>query len=175
MALIVEDGTGLSTAESYISVANADAYFTDRGNTVWTALTTQAKEQALRAATDYMASVYTGRWAGRRTTTTQALDWPRSFVVNKDAPGYYGTSPSYYPFNAVPTAVARACAELAVRASAGSLLADQGAQVTSETVGPISVTYADGARQSIAYKAVDGMLTPYLKGGGAGQIPVSRA
>ncbi len=35
MSLIVEDGTGLSTAESYISVADATTYHTDRGNATW--------------------------------------------------------------------------------------------------------------------------------------------
>lgn len=35
MALITEDGTGLSTAESYISVADAGIYHTARGNASW--------------------------------------------------------------------------------------------------------------------------------------------
>jgi hypothetical protein len=33
--LTVEDGTGLSNADSYVSVATADAYFTARGNKSW--------------------------------------------------------------------------------------------------------------------------------------------
>ena len=35
MALEVEDGTGKSTAESYISVADATTYHTARGNSTW--------------------------------------------------------------------------------------------------------------------------------------------
>ena len=35
MSLIVEDGTGLSTAESFISVADATTFHTDRGNSAW--------------------------------------------------------------------------------------------------------------------------------------------
>jgi len=35
MALVTEDGTGLSTAESYISVADATTYHTARGNSSW--------------------------------------------------------------------------------------------------------------------------------------------
>jgi len=35
MALVTEDGTGLSTAESYISVADATTYHTARGNSTW--------------------------------------------------------------------------------------------------------------------------------------------
>jgi hypothetical protein len=168
MALIVEDGTGKADAESYISVADADTYFAARANATWAALLTAAKEAALRAATDYMLGAYAGRWAGVRVSSTQALDWPRSLVVMRDAPAL-----TYYADDAVPAAVARACADLAVRASAGSLLADQGAQVTQETVGPISVSYAAGARQATRYAAVDNALAPLLLGAGA--VPVLRA
>ena len=157
MALIVEDGTGLPNAEAYISVADADSYFAKRGNSAWSALTVDAKEVALRLGADYMAAVYGPRWCGERLTDTQALDWPR------DEQG-------------VPEAVKRANAELAVRASAGVLLADQGAQVKQETVGPISVTYADGARQETRYAAVDASLRAAgLLCGSANMIPVVRA
>ncbi len=85
MSIIVEDGTGLATAESYISVADASTYFTARGNTTWDALdegeATAAREAALRLATDYMTAVYRDRWEGVRYTEGQALCWPRSGVV----------------------------------------------------------------------------------------------
>lgn len=161
MAIVIEDGTGKSNAEAYISVADADAYFAARGNAAWEALTTGQKEQNLRLGTDYMGQVYGPRWCGERATATQSLDWPRIGVCGVDS-------------NVVPVAVQRANAELAVRAAAGALLADQGAQVKSETVGPISVTYADGARQNVRYAAVDASLAALLCKGGA-QIAVVRA
>lgn len=164
MALVVEDGTGKADAEAYISVADADTYFAARGNAAWAALLTDAKEAALRLGFDYMGAVYGQRWKGCRVSATQAGDWPRDGVcVN----GYE------VPDDEVPLAVARANAELAVRASAGSLLEDQGAQVKSEQVGPIAVSYMDGARQAIKYAAVDAMLGAYLEG--MGQIKVVRA
>ena len=159
MALIVESGAGLPNSEAFISVSDADTYFSNRGNAAWAALNTAAKEAALRLSTDYMGAVYGPRWGGERLTDTQALDWPRG------EPG-------------VPEAVKRANAELAVRASAGALLGDQGAQVKSETVGPISVTYAEGARQGTRYAAVDaGLKSAGLLCGGAGggTIPVVKA
>jgi len=165
MALVVEDGTGKEDAEAYISVTDADAYFAARGNAVWADLTTGQKEQALRAGADYMGGQYGLRWKGSRVTADQALDWPRVGVI---ANGFEVDS------DIVPEAVRRANAEFAVRASAGDLLADQGAQVKSERVGPIAVEYADGARQGTRYVAVDGMLAAYLLGGGAGQIAVIR-
>lgn len=166
MAIVVEDGTGKADAECYISVADADTYFSARANATWAALTTGAKEAALRLGCDYMEAVYGPRWKGERATETQALSWPRTDVC---ANGVEVAS------DVVPVEVQRANAELAVRASSGTpLLADQGAQVTQETVGPISVSYAEGARQNTRYAAVDGMLAGYLSGS-ASQIRVSRA
>ena len=164
MALIVEDGTIVTGAESYISVADADTYFTARANAAWDALADADKEAALRKATDYMTGRYGLRWKGDRVSELQALDWPRSSAY---ANGFLIDSGS------VPVAIQRACAELAVRASADDLAPDVGAQVKQEVVGPISVTYADGARQDTRYALVDSMLAAYLKG--AGQIPVVRA
>lgn len=165
MALIVEDGTIVAGAESYITVADATAYFAARGNAVWAALASDTiREQLLRKGTDYMVARYGLRWKGERVNEDQALDWPRScayangFLIDADS---------------VPLKVRHACAELAVRASEADLQPDVGAQVKQEVVGPISVTYADGARQSDVYKAVDSMLGPYLKG--MGGIPVTRA
>ena len=52
MAFIVEDGTGVEDANSYTSVAFADAYFADRNNTTWSGASVADKEFALvKAAT----------------------------------------------------------------------------------------------------------------------------
>lgn len=161
MPLIVENGTGLADAEAYISVADADAYFAARANTPWAALTTDAKEAALRSATDYLEAVYGGRWKGCRMTEAQALSWPRAGVVVDGVKLDPDT---------IPLPLKRANAELAVRASAGTLAADQSAQVKSETVGPISVTYADGARQGTRYAIVEAMLGALLRAGGMVQL-----
>ena len=78
MSLIVEDGSIVTGAESYISVADASTYHTARGNAAWAALASDAvREQCLRKATDYMEQVYRSRWQGCRVGETQALSWPR--------------------------------------------------------------------------------------------------
>lgn len=160
MALITEDGTGKSDAESFISVAAADTYFSNRGNATWAALTTAVKEESLRKATDFMGQLYRLRWAGRRVLTTQALDWPRYDVPRPDVGDYYDT-------NIVPPEVKIACAELAYKASSETLAPDLGVPVTSKTVGPISITYASGARQHKVYRAEENLLTPLLKSSGS--------
>ncbi|MDD4390186.1 MAG: hypothetical protein PHW03_05220 [Eubacteriales bacterium] len=167
MSLIAEDGTGLSTAESYISVADASTYFTNRGVTAWAAIATDAlREAALRKATEYMTSIYRDRWQGVRTTpTVQALCWPRSEVVVERV---------YIENDVVPEIIKRACAELALKASAGDLLADLEQGVISETVGPISVTYDRFSPQRKRYPAIDAMLAPYLKAGGGCSVGLVR-
>ena len=164
MTLTVEDGTALANAESYLSVAAADAYHTSRGTAEasWVGLDADIKEQCLRRATDYMLQTYRGRWKGYLVKPqTQALDWPR-YQVYPDASFVYAIAS-----NSVPPEVTRACAELAMRANVASLTTDVVAQgeVTSETVGPISVTYSVTGQRQVRYSAVDRMLGPLLLDG----------
>lgn len=154
MSLVTEDGTGLADAESYATVAAADVYFAARGVIAWDG-TTEAKEQALRRATDYMGATFSRLWRSSRSTVTQALDWPR------------------IGWESVPETIRRACMELALRAQGLDLAPDVGAQVKRETVGPISVEYQDWARQSTRYVFVWGLLGPYLRD--ETSIPVQRA
>lgn len=164
MALIVEDGTGKTNAESFISVADATTYHAARGNAAWAALASDTiREQCLRRATDYMEQAYRNRWAGYRVTSTQSLSWPRSWVPMEDV-DYIAT---YYPNDAVPVLVANACAELALKAATATLLSDQSQMVTSESVGPLAVTYDKYSNQEIRYASVDAMLAVMFSNGGS--------
>lgn len=159
MALLVETGSGSPTAESYASVSDADTYHAARGNAAWAALSSDSKEVNLRKATEHLEQVYLGMWKGDKNLSTQALSWPRSNVYVDD---YLIAN------NALPAQLVKATCELALKASTGPLIVDEGAQVKSKQVGPIAVTYADGARQQKRYAAVDATLRPLLSGGGAG-------
>lgn len=158
MALVVEDGTGLATAESFISVADTDTRHTNLGNTAWTG-TTAAKEQALRRATEYMQQVYRSRWKGNRHTTTQALSWPRNSVVVDDF--------VVIESNVVPVEVKNACADLALKSLSETLAPDLTRAVVREKVGPIETEFDRGSPQAKRYRAIDLMLAPLLKGAGA--------
>ena len=164
MALVVETGTGSATAESYCSVADADARATALGNTAWTG-TDAAKEAALRRATQYMEQAYRGRWKGTRLYRVQALSWPR---YGAEVDGYTLDS------NIVPRDVANACADLALRALADDLNADQSQAVKREKVGPIETEYADYSAPGTRFVAVDMALSSYLRGSGA-SVPLYRA
>ena len=157
MTLIVEDGTGLATAESYVSVADADARHTALGNTAWTG-TDAVKESALRRATQYMLQRYRTRWTGTRTFRVQALDWPRYGV---EADGYVVDS------DIVPDDVASACADLALRALAEDLNPDLERGVIRDKVGPLETEYDRFSPQSKRRTAVDQALAAYLRGNAA--------
>lgn len=159
--LTVEDGTGLPTADSYVSIDTADAYHLRIGNAAWAAATGADREAALRRATQYIDSKY--QFRGEPLEEDQALAWPRT--IDGETP---------------PWPVKRlsgACCELALRALAAPLFADQtGGEVVSETVGPISVTYAQaGLGGQTRFAGVDALLAPYTAGGARSTIRIERA
>jgi hypothetical protein len=174
MALIVEDGTGKADAESYISVADASTYHTARGNAAWAALASDTvREQCLRKATDYMTQTYRLRWGGYRVSGTQALDWPRNFVMREDFQsasinGYQMLGGNYYyPNDEVPTEVKNACAELALKASSGTLLADLNQGAKRKKVDVIEIEYDQYSPQTKRYVAIDRLLAPFMSGSSA--------
>lgn len=164
MSLIVEDGTGLATAESFASVTYADTYHGNRNNALWTGAQ-NVKEGALRMATDYMEQAYRLRWASFKTTSTQRLGWPRAWVPIPDAPSGYGSQSAYIPNNVVPDQVQQACAELALRALIdGNLNPPLTKTTTREKVGPIEVDYQAHGRESTTYRNVEMLLSPFMTG-----------
>lgn len=181
MPLVVEDGTGLADAESYISVANADTYFSNRGFTLWATLSTNEKEQALRRSTDYMLQVYRLKWKGTRVTGTQALDWPRNWVVRDDYE--FATQNGaqviggrqYYPADEVPIEIQNACAELAFKAAGGELAPDIAQRVVREKVDVLEVEYDRYGPQYTQFRAIDNLLAPFLKDVGGAVRRVVRA
>jgi hypothetical protein len=152
MALIVEDGTGLANAESYASVAEFKAYHANIGNDV-TLIADTTIEQLLRRATQYMVAVYRQRWQGRRTLSTQALDFPRYDVV---VDGYSVLS------NIVPLEVKNACCELALKANSATLLEDKTQTVIREKVDVIEVEYSEFSPSQTRYSQIDNLLSVFL-------------
>jgi hypothetical protein len=181
MTLIVENGSGLADAESYISVADADTYFANRGYTLWDTMTEAEKEQALRRATDFTLQLYRLKWKGTRVTGTQALDWPRNWVIRDDYE--FATlngaqvigGRQYYPADIVPVEVQRACAELAFRGASGELAPDIGQRTVREKVDVIEVEYDRYSPQFTQFRAIDNLLAPFLKDTGGAVRRVVRA
>lgn len=159
MALVVEDGTGLSGANAFVSVATVATYAAEIGNTAWAAAATDDKEAAIVRATAYLRNEARYKWRGTKQTYAQRLPWPRSGAVE-----HRGLA---VPESTVPQRVIDACCELAIRelATPGVLQPDQarGGAIKSESVGAISVTYADSAPAETVVTVVQGILAPLLR------------
>ncbi|MDO8033585.1 hypothetical protein O3297_09165 [Janthinobacterium sp. SUN128] len=169
--LNIETGAGLADAESYASIAAADARCASLGVTAWAALAEEGKEIALRKATLFMAT-YRTRWAGRRVYQHQALDWPRYNVV---VDGFI------VPSSTVPLDVVNACIDLAVRAGSGEDLLpdlDIGSNaIKKDKTGPLETEYFQNTTDARErFVAVDALLAPYFgSAGGGNSIRVVRA
>jgi len=164
MAFVVEDGTGLSTANAYASVAEVTTYLTDRDGQAWSSASTAVKQAAIVEATTYIDSHYTFA-NGRRLKSDQALMWPRAGAFDFEG----------YSLTGIPKILKDACAELANFALTDDLNGSQDRQTVSETVGPISVTYRAGANDRKSYPAVDAMLARWGIISGSAAIRAVRA
>lgn len=163
MTLIVEDGTGLSNAESYASVAFADAYFAARMSSSWDSSTSH-KEMLLRLATDHIDAVYGQRLKGTKGTLSQALQWPRIGVY---VDGYE------YPVDEVPIEIQRACCEFAYAANTQTLLPTLEQGVKREKIDVIEIEYDEFSSRLPKFTKAASLLAKYLTGG-ANQCAVTR-
>lgn len=104
-AFVVEDGTGLSDATSYVSVAEADDIITMNihASASWAELEVGDKERLLSWASRYLDE--RTRWFGDKVVETSALRWPRSGIVDRDGIALLA--------NAVPRQLQIATAEMA--------------------------------------------------------------
>lgn len=148
MSIVVEDGTGLSNSESYLSVSNADTYHSNRSNSAWTG-SDASKESALRKATDYLDATY--NWKGSIFSTTQSLNWPRVGVIDRN-----GRDLDY----SVPKAIKDATAELALVALSEDLLPNTSNDdyVKREKVEGLEIEYKDGSPTGKEYLFVSRIL-----------------
>lgn len=162
MALVVEDGTGLSNAESYLAVADADTYHVNFGNTSWASASGGAKEVALRQATQYLDSRFGLAWKGRKINATMSLDWPRSGVRVDD----YAVDDDF-----VPPEIENATAILALSALTETLTPDSESPdglILGEMIqiGPIKLdTDYGGATSTKRYRLVEELIAPLLHWG----------
>lgn len=148
--LIVETGAGLPDANSYATVAEADAYHELRENDAWGAATDAAKAGALVRATDYLDAFYHA--PNCPLLATQARQWPT--IVN----------------DTLPAKVKTATMALALEALAGPLSgpASRGIKSTKESLdGVVSEeTVYDDEAPADPFPAITAMLAglAFLKG-----------
>lgn len=170
MSIVVEDGTGLANANSYVSVADADAYHSARGNSAWTESSTspdQGKTAALIRATTFIDGHYRGRWPGTPLNgRDQALAWPRENAT--DAEGNDVAS------DEVPREIIATTCEAALRElqSPGSLQPDleRGGAIRRLKAGSVEVEYADNALNTTTLTLIDDILSGLITTGSGGGL-----
>lgn len=164
MALVVEDGTGLSNADSFASLATALAYHASIGTAAWIAggVTDPLREIALRKATAWVRDAHIGRWDGNLVLDTQALPFPRVGLTDAEWRTVSSTS--------VPIEVVEVTCDMAAIALSEDLMPDLAAgsgAVMSESVsaGPVSssTTYgAGGSREQKKYVRASARLSQFM-------------
>ncbi|WP_319476848.1 DnaT-like ssDNA-binding protein [Marispirochaeta aestuarii] len=101
---IVEDGSGVPGATSYLSILQADEYHGPRLNSVWINAQPAEKEKALIEASRYLEEEFGHKWVGFRRSCYQGLGWPRYGARNGLGERIEG----------IPRGVLRAAAEAAL-------------------------------------------------------------
>lgn len=115
ITLIVEDGTGLPDANTYVDLTYAAQYLENTGRKdAWGLFSTAQKSAGLIQGTDYLDQVFRKRYKGIKFSSTQRLEWPRNDVFDELG--------ELVPADEIPEGVGDAQVEYAFEA-AGSPLA----------------------------------------------------
>lgn len=131
MAAVIDATVGGVDANSYVIVADADAYFDARLNiTEWTAADTDNRTRALIMST---ARIDRESFDGARTAPeTQALKWPRTGTIDEEGRSVLSTI--------VPEDIKVATFELALALLQGDILKESGLAGFDEIkIGPIEL------------------------------------
>ena len=143
MALVVEDGTGVAGANSYLSLVAIRTYATTHG------LTVSGDDVELEAsvldAMAYIEAIEFGfpTFHGTRTDITQPLSWPRK-DTNNDNNEIVLANGVIIATDGIPLALTASLAQLTFESeAAGGLLTNtNGRAIVEEKVGPITTKFA---------------------------------
>lgn len=164
MPTVIAD-VGAANANSYVTVAEADAYFGDSlGRPLWSTTSQAVKEAAVISASRTLDQYM--EWLGYRVDTVQSMDWPRSGVVNPnlgysqgsyetmDVGGFY----NWYRNDEIPQKLKYATYELAYYMAQNDGLNFANQTVDSVKVGPISVDFTAKSTDSGIPSFVENMI-----------------
>lgn len=143
----------------YISVANADTYWSNKNNSTWSAASTANKEKALREATQFIDGAFS--FIGTQNPDN-VLAFPR-YDVYITTGNFAGIS---YDSTTIPPQVEDACCELALEALSARIMAveSRGGLVKREKVDVVEVEYMDWAPSGKTYGFAAMILKPLTIG-----------
>jgi hypothetical protein len=129
--IIPETGAGVPYANSYVTLAYADAYFEVHPYyaDAWAALPAAKRTVLLIGATQQIDLLFD--WSGIQRTSTQGLAWPQHGATDSNG--------NYIPANLVPPRVQQAVCEQAFYMSKGDPTAITSSGAASEGISKIKI------------------------------------
>lgn len=183
MTLIVEDGTLVANADSFVTVAEFKTFAASRGVTASAEADDDQVEVALRKAAQYMQQKFRLMWRGSMVEATQSLSWPRRgvpvpdffdpFYTNVNVPRSFQDT-YYIGEDTVPPEVKECQNLLALETmdssglSTGTLQASYGRMTKREKAGSLEVEYMTGedggnTKQTQTYWDAMKIVEPFLR------------
>lgn len=159
--IIVEDGTNVTNANSYVSVSDFTAFLDERNLTL---SGSYDEEDLLILAMDYVDQL---EFKGSKRRYDQSLQWPR---VNVYLDSYYNDVDN------IPTELKNGLMQAAYAIDSGNDPLQVGPRKTvREKVGEIEVQYATGSSSVEIDRKIRFLLRKLLKGGsGMGNMTVGK-
>jgi hypothetical protein len=167
MPIVVEDGTGVADANSFISLADYKTYASARG---WTVPDDIVVEQAIIKSTDYLLTL-DDAFKGERTFFDQTLPFPRSDV-------YIGNAIDPLGDEVIPLQLIKGqCEAINFIANGGEFMPTQtGPFIVREKVDVIETQYSESVNINAMpnVPSVDAFLAPLMDNGGGFGVTVVR-
>jgi hypothetical protein len=144
--------------DTFGTIAEADAYWSARGNVNWKSQGGTEKEQRMVLAADWLVRTFS--WRGVKATSTQGMPWPRNQAYDDDG----------YEITGIPTVVKNAQFIIADLYRAGELdlegIVTDDSAVQRQKVDVIEVVYDTQHRLKgpVVVTHVYQMLTSYIIG-----------
>ena len=161
MALVIEDGSIVAGANSYVSVSDFTTFLDDRGLEFSGA--GPDEEQCLTIAMDYLE---TRSYLGYRVDDAQELSFPRSGIYIDGV---------LVADDAIHKDLKLAQMEVAYAVDQGNNpLSTLGRETKKEKVGDIEVEYFDKAKESSDLRAVEARLSRFTKTGRDNTVALMR-
>lgn len=169
MTFVPEDGTGLTDANSYVTLVEFQTYWIDRGIDM-TQYVDLDKQVSLVLATEHVDLFWGPRFLGYKMTKEQALEFPRHCLYDTDG----------YLVEGVPSKLKAAVSEYAKRHLVDNVIlapdptrdpSGMQVQVTYKKVGPIEkrTTFTGSVPTTLpSYPKADAYLKEFVWGAAGG-------
>lgn len=157
--LIVEDGTIVANANSYVTVADVNTFCVNFGLTSWASLETSAKITAIIRATAFIDAEY--NFKGIKMSFDSSLEWPRWGVYDESDVDLTNLTPEeMYFYQEIPQALKNACCRAAYEesVSAGVLQSNLISNIKREKVDVIETEYFNNQPSKTIYRTIEGFL-----------------